>query len=143
MARDQEYDNSNSGALFVNNRRTSPKAPEWRGSITIKTPEGEVLEYWVSCWEKVSRSGDDFMSLALQLKEDADGRESDDRRGGNRSNDRDDRRGSFGRGRRDDRNDDRRDARSSRSQRDEDRESPRNNDDRRSTSHDLDDEVPF
>ena len=158
MARDrnQEYDNTNTGALFKNNRRTSDRAPEFRGQITVKTPDGEILEYWVSCWEKTSRQGDDFFSLALDLKEDNDGRDGDDRRRGGRGRDRDDDRRSSrdddrrssGRGR----DDDRRSARG----RDDDRGDPRDRDndrryddekqdDRRraSSNRDLDDEIPF
>lgn len=156
MGRDnnREYDNTNTGALFYNNRRSNPRAPEYRGQITVKTPDGEVLEYWVSCWEKTSRQGDDFFSLSLELKEDRDGRDDrDDRRGGGRSSRRDDReddRRPSNRNR--DRDDDRRSTRS----RDDDRADPRDRDndrkyddekqdDRRraGSNRDLDDEIPF
>jgi hypothetical protein len=148
MSRDQEYDNTNTGALFLNKRKTSPKAPEWRGQITIKTPDGEVIEYWVSCWEKVSRAGDDFLSLALDLKEDQEDQRGRDRGDTRRRDDRDDdrapRRSAVGRNRRED-NDrgdtrDRDDRAPSRS-----REDDRPVDDRRraSSTRDLDDEIPF
>lgn len=64
-----EYDNTNSGALFENDKRKSNNHPHLRGSCTIKTPDGEVLEYWVSAWQKTSKKGDDFFSLSFQLKE--------------------------------------------------------------------------
>lgn len=64
-----EYDNTNSGALFENQKREKPSHPHLRGSATIKTPDGELVEYWVSAWQKTSKSGDDFFSLSFQLKE--------------------------------------------------------------------------
>ena len=64
-----EYDNTNSGALFENEKRAKESHPHLRGSCTIKTPDGEVLEFWVSAWQKTSKKGDDFFSLSFQLKD--------------------------------------------------------------------------
>ena len=64
-----EYDNTNSGALFENDDRKSDKHPHLRGSCTIKTPDGELVEYWVSAWQKTSKKGDDFFSLSFQVKD--------------------------------------------------------------------------
>lgn len=64
-----EYDNTNSGTLFENEKRTTEKHPHLRGSCTIKTPDGELVEYWVSAWQKTSKKGDDFFSLSFQLKD--------------------------------------------------------------------------
>jgi hypothetical protein len=64
-----EYDNTNSGALFENEKRAKESHPHMRGSCTIKTPDGEVLEFWVSAWQKTSKKGDDFFSLSFQLKD--------------------------------------------------------------------------
>jgi hypothetical protein len=63
-----EYDNSNSGAIFVNDRRTKPNHPNFKGSCTIRTPDGELVEYWVSGWEKSGKKGP-FVSLAFEQKE--------------------------------------------------------------------------
>ncbi len=63
----QEYDNTNSGALFKNDRKETEKHPDMRGSLNV-----EGVDYWVSCWFKVSKKGNKFMSLALQKKEDVD-----------------------------------------------------------------------
>lgn len=71
-----EYDNSNSGALFENEKRTSDKHPHLRGSCVIKTPDGELVEYWVSAWQKTSKKGDDFFSLSFQLKDEQQERAS-------------------------------------------------------------------
>lgn len=64
-----EYDNTNSGALFENEKREKETHPHLRGSCTIKTPDGELVEYWVSAWQKTSKKGDDFFSLSFQLKD--------------------------------------------------------------------------
>ena len=67
-----EYDNTNSGALFENQKREKPSHPHLRGSCTIKTPDGELVEYWVSAWQKTSKGGDDFFSLSFQMKDGAE-----------------------------------------------------------------------
>lgn len=61
----QQYDNRLSGALFTNDRRTSDRAPNYKGSVTLE----DGREYWVSGWVKNTRSGDKFLSLALQPKD--------------------------------------------------------------------------
>lgn len=65
-----EYDNTNSGALFENEKREKESHPHLRGSCTVKTPDGELIEYWVSAWQKTSKKGNDFFSLSFTLKED-------------------------------------------------------------------------
>jgi len=63
-----EYDNTNSGILSVNDRRTKPTHPNFKGQCTIKTPDGELVEYWVSGWEKSGRKGP-FVSLSFEPKD--------------------------------------------------------------------------
>ncbi len=63
-----EYDNTNSGILSVNDRRTKPTHPNFKGQCTIKMPSGELVEYWVSGWEKSGKKGP-FVSLSFQPKE--------------------------------------------------------------------------
>lgn len=62
------YDNTNSGILTRNDRKTMPKHPDYRGSINV----GGV-EYWLSAWikkgERGKLMGQTFMSLAVQPKE--------------------------------------------------------------------------
>lgn len=64
------YDNTLSGALFVNNDKRTDKHPDYKGSIT--TEDG--VEYWCSAWIKVAKSGKtagkEFLSLALTPKDD-------------------------------------------------------------------------
>ncbi len=59
-----EYDNEKSGALFKNNRKEKDTHPEYKGSCQI-----EGKELWISAWLKKSRTGETFMSLAFQPKE--------------------------------------------------------------------------
>lgn len=62
------YDNNDSGALFDNDRRTSDRHPNMRGSATV----GGV-EYWVSAWEKRSAGGKNYISLAFTAKDENGG----------------------------------------------------------------------
>ena len=57
------YDNTNRGSLFTNDRKTSDKHPDLKGSINV-----EGKEYWVSGWFKTGKSGG-FTSLSVTPKE--------------------------------------------------------------------------
>ena len=60
-----EYDNTNSGALFKNDKKGNEKRPDYNGSLNVN---GE--EFWVSAWVKVGKkSGEKFMSLSIQEKD--------------------------------------------------------------------------
>lgn len=63
------YDNTNSGALFKNDRRSKDTHPNLRGSINV-----EGVEYWVSAWTREvkggPRQGEKMISLALTKKDD-------------------------------------------------------------------------
>lgn len=62
-----EYDNTNTGALFKNTRRTTPTQPEWNGSANI-----EGVEYWMNAWVKESKKdGSKFFSISYRRKEEA------------------------------------------------------------------------
>lgn len=61
----KEFDNTNSGALFRNDRKETDKHPDYRGELNV----GGV-EYWVSAWLKTSGKGTKFMSLAVTPKDD-------------------------------------------------------------------------
>lgn len=58
-----EYDNSNKGALFRNDKRTSDRAPEYNGSINVNG-----VDYWISGWIKEGQKGK-FFSLSVQPKD--------------------------------------------------------------------------
>ena len=59
-----EYDNTNRGVLFKNDRKESDRHPEYKGSINV---DGQ--EFWLSAWVKDGKSGK-FMSLSIQPKND-------------------------------------------------------------------------
>lgn len=59
-----EYDNTNRGALFKNDRKQKDTQPDYTGNTDI-----EGVEYRVSAWIKKSKSGQAFMSLAYTKKE--------------------------------------------------------------------------
>ena len=60
-----ERDNTNTGALFTNDKKTNEQGPDLQGKITVKSPGGEVFDMWVSGWMKLSQKGEDYISLAL------------------------------------------------------------------------------
>lgn len=61
----KEFDNTNSGALFRNDRKETDKHPDYRGELNVGG-----TEYWISAWLKTSGKGTKFMSLSVTPKED-------------------------------------------------------------------------
>jgi uncharacterized protein (DUF736 family) len=55
-----EYDNTNSGTFFVNDRKEKPNHPDYNGKINV-----EGKEYYLKGWKKTAKSGVNFLSLAL------------------------------------------------------------------------------
>lgn len=64
-AAEEEYDNTNTGVLFENDRKVKKTHPDFQGSFTDK----DGVEFWVSGWEKESRVGQYYISLAFTEKE--------------------------------------------------------------------------
>lgn len=66
MAR--EFDNTNSGALFKNDKEGNPKRPDYRGSLNANGDE-----YWISAWVQEAKrgkyAGQLFMSIKLDPKQ--------------------------------------------------------------------------
>lgn len=61
MAR--QYDNTNSGALFKNDKKGNEKRPDYRGTLNVGG-----TEYWISGWMRDSKAGAKYMQLAVQAK---------------------------------------------------------------------------
>ena len=61
----KEYDNTNTGVLFLNDRKESDKHPDRKGSIDI-----EGKQYWLSGWDKQTSKGE-TVSLKATPKDDA------------------------------------------------------------------------
>jgi len=60
-----QYDNTNRGVVFVNERKEQDSHPDMKGSINI-----EGTEYWLSGWWKTPQAGgEDFLSLSVKLKD--------------------------------------------------------------------------
>jgi len=56
-----EYDNTNTGTLFVNDKGDNDKRPDRKGKINI-----EGVEYKLSGWLKTSKAGTTFLSLQAE-----------------------------------------------------------------------------
>ena len=59
-----DFDNTNRGVLFKNDKRETENHPHAKGSINI-----EGKEYWLSAWTQTSKAGDRYQSLSAQPKE--------------------------------------------------------------------------
>lgn len=129
-------DDDNRGALFQNDDKSNDKQPDFKGRIRV-----DGRDYWISGWEKRSKKGDDYLSLAV-TRQDEQRRTTRDRDDGDRRRDGDDRR-EEGRGR-EDRDEDRDKSRDRDRDRDKDRDEGRG--ERRAAfnkERDKDDEIPF
>ena len=59
-----EFDNTNRGALFANDKRETDLHPTHTGSINV-----EGVDYWLNAWVKTSKAGRKFFSLSVKPKE--------------------------------------------------------------------------
>jgi hypothetical protein len=58
-----EYDNTNSFALFKNNKGDNPKRPDYTGNLNL-----DGIEFRISGWIREGKNGK-FISGSAQLKE--------------------------------------------------------------------------
>ena len=65
----QQYDNTNSGALFKNNRKETEKHPDYTGSINVGGHD-----HWLSAWLKTDKNGNKFISLSVKRKDGTEAR---------------------------------------------------------------------
>jgi hypothetical protein len=56
----QEYDNTNRGVLFENDRKETENQPDYTGSLDV---DGE--EFRLAAWIRESQQGQEYMSLAI------------------------------------------------------------------------------
>ena len=63
-----EYDHTNRGAIFPNDRKQSDQQPDYRGSINV-----EGTEYWISGWKKTAKTGNVFLSVSVRPKDEEGG----------------------------------------------------------------------
>ena len=61
-----EFDNTNRGALFKNDKKETDSHPDYKGSVNV----GGV-DMWLSAWLKKSKEGKTYMSLSVQPKDGA------------------------------------------------------------------------
>jgi len=59
-----QYDDTNRGALFKNDKKATDNHPDYRGNINVGGQE-----FWISAWLKTAKSGVKFMSLSVNAKE--------------------------------------------------------------------------
>lgn len=59
-----QYDDTNRGALFKNDRKEADNHPDYKGKINI-----DGVDYWLSAWIKTDKSGAKYMSLSPQRKD--------------------------------------------------------------------------
>ena len=61
----KQYDDTNRGVMFDNDKGDNPNRPDFKGTINV-----EGTEYRISAWNKKSRGGVPFISLSVQPKTD-------------------------------------------------------------------------
>ena len=56
----------NSGSLFKNDKKETQNHPDYKGSALI-----DGVEYWINSWINESKTGNKYMGLSLQKKDEA------------------------------------------------------------------------
>ena len=59
-----EYDNTNRGALFKNDKQGNENWADYQGSLNV-----DGVEHYISAWIKKSKKGQTFMSLSVKRKD--------------------------------------------------------------------------
>ena len=59
-----QYDNTNRGSLFKNNRKENEKHADYNGSINV-----DGHDFWLNAWLKTDKNGNKYMSLSVKRKD--------------------------------------------------------------------------
>lgn len=63
----KSFDNTNRGALFLNDKDGNDARPDYTGILDIDVGDGKVVKFRVAGWIKTPNSGgDDYLSLSIQ-----------------------------------------------------------------------------
>lgn len=74
----KEFDNSNRGALFLNDKEGNPNRPDFRGNIKLVVPLDEVIDNgdgtvtiarYISAWQETSDKVGTYLSISVGEKE--------------------------------------------------------------------------
>lgn len=68
---EKEYDTTNRGSIFKNDKEGNEARPDYKGSINA-----DGVDYWASVWIKTSKGGMKYMSLVLEKKETQSGKKA-------------------------------------------------------------------
>jgi uncharacterized protein (DUF736 family) len=60
----KQYDDTNRGALFKNDKKESESHPDYKGNLNVGGKD-----FWISSWIKKDRNGNTFMSLSVKPKD--------------------------------------------------------------------------
>ena len=60
----KQWDNTNRGVLFPNDKKGNEARPDYTGDINV-----EGIEYRLSAWNKRSKAGSSFLSISIQKKD--------------------------------------------------------------------------
>lgn len=67
------HDNTNSGALFHNNKGDNDRRPDYKGKLDV-----EGKEYSIAGWERIAKSGTTYISIKVSEPYNKDGNSSQD-----------------------------------------------------------------
>jgi len=57
------YDNTNKGQIWKNDKKTTDTHPDFKGSINI-----EGVEYWLSCWKRSPNANPNAPALKMSVQ---------------------------------------------------------------------------
>jgi hypothetical protein len=60
---DKQWDDTNRGVMFDNDKADNPNRPDYRGTLNV-----DGTEYRISAWHKKSKGGVPFISMSVQPK---------------------------------------------------------------------------